>query len=324
MKRSKPKSAEITVDSPSLARRNAISALGALGAAALLSACGGGDDTSTGGTAGSGGSGTGGTGASGSGGAGTGGTGTSGSGGSGAGGSGTTDCHVIPDETSGPYPDTKGMISNPAFFRSDIREDRTGLPLTLTLTILDATGCAPLANANVEVWHCDADGIYSEYSSGMNAGSTTTTYLRGVQTTDADGKVTFTTIFPGWYSPRATHIHVQVYSGTTMKKTTQIGFTDAVNAAVYATSLYKQGQNTTTNDTDQVWGNAAGMGTDGGGHDYQIASVTGDATAGYAASIAVAINGYSLRNRRSNHGGVVPHVSGLAHADMADAADAMS
>ncbi len=146
-----------------------------------------------------------------------------------------------------PFPDTKGMIGDPAFHRSDIRENRAGVLLTVTLTIVDVgNGCAPIAGAQVQIWHCDAGGVYSEYANAMNAGSTTTTYLRGVQVTDAAGRVTFTTIYPGWYTPRATHVHVQIYNGTVLKKTTQLGFPDAVNATVYTpaslvTSLYMKG-----------------------------------------------------------------------------------
>lgn len=207
-------------------------------------------------------------------------------------------CHRIPAETSGPYPDTLGMIGNTTYKRADVREDRTGVSLTLVLIIVDASNsCAAIADANVEIWHCDKDGIYSEYSNSMNAGSTSTTYLRGWQTTDSDGKVTFTTIFPGWYTPRATHVHVEVFNGTTLKFTTQLGFPDDVNSAVYALSTYKNGQaNATTNDTDQVFGGTDSGGSgdgDGGGHTYQIATVCGDATSGYTATLQVAITGYS-------------------------------
>jgi protocatechuate 3,4-dioxygenase beta subunit len=201
-------------------------------------------------------------------------------------------CQEIPDETAGPYLDKNGMIGDVAFHRSDITEGKAGVPLSLTLTVVDAANaCAPIANANVEIWHCDADGVYSEYSNNMNAGSTTTTYLRGVQSTDAAGRVTFKTVYPGWYNPRATHIHIQIYSGTTLIKTTQLGFPDAVNMAVYASGApYSKGQSPTTNDADQVFGNAAGgMGTDGGGHDFQIAAITGDPTTGYVATLPVAI-----------------------------------
>jgi protocatechuate 3,4-dioxygenase beta subunit len=238
-------------------------------------------------------------GAGGKGGAATGGVtgsgGIAGTGGAGGGGS----CHEIPEETAGPFPDTKGMIDDPAFHRSDIREGRAGVALTLTLTIVDiGNGCAPISGAQVEIWHCDPDGIYSEYANAMNAGSATTTYLRGVQVTDAAGTVTFKTIYPGWYSPRATHIHVQVYSGTVLKKTTQIGFPDATSATVYTpnslfTALYTKGQNPTTNDTDQVFGNGAGTGTDGGGHLYQIAAITGDPPNGYMATLPIGVTGYS-------------------------------
>lgn len=270
-------------------RRRALAMVGAAGSMAVLGCSSDGTPAATaaGGAAGSGG--TGGSSAGGS----TGTGGTSGASGS-TGDAASSSCHEIPDETPGPYPDTKGMISNSSYFRSDIREDRTGTLLTLVLTIVDAGNvCAPISGANVEIWHCDKDGIYSEYASNTNAGSTTTTYLRGVQTTDTSGQVTFTTIYPGWYSPRATHVHIQVFNGTTLKKTTQIGFPDASNQTVYAqTSLYTKGQNSVTNDNDQVFGNATGNGTDGGGHTYQIADLTGDTTSGYAASIAVAMTGY--------------------------------
>ena len=215
----------------------------------------------------------------------------------GAGGTGS--CHEIPEETAGPFPDTKGMIGDPAFQRSDIRGDRYGVGLALTLTIVDvAKGCAPIAGAQVSIWHCDADGIYSEYANAMNPGSEATTYLRGVQVTDGAGTVTFKTIYPGWYSPRATHIHVQVYNGTVLKKTTQIGFPDAISATIYTptslfTAFYTKGQNPTTNDADQVFGNAAGTGTDGGGHLYQIAAITGDPPNGYVATLPIGVTGYA-------------------------------
>lgn len=204
-------------------------------------------------------------------------------------------CDEIPDETAGPYPDKNGMVSDASFYRSDITEGKAGVPLTLTLTIVDlANGCAPIAGAHVEIWHCDADGIYSEYSNSMNAGSTASTYLRGVQTTDAAGHVTFETIYPGWYNPRATHIHIQIFNGTTLKKTTQLGFPDTVNMAVYGSGApYTKGQSPTTNDADQVFGNAAGMGTDGGGHEFQIAAVTGDPANGYVATLPVAFKGFA-------------------------------
>lgn len=263
-------------------RRSALAALGVLGSFSFL-ACDDGAASPDGG--GDGAAGTGG---------GAGAAGADGGAGTGAGDASAAACDEIPDETAGPYPDKNGMIGDAAFHRSDITEGKAGVPLTLTLTLVDtASGCAPIANAKVEIWHCDADGVYSEYSNAMNAGSATTTYLRGVQTTDGAGRVTFQTVYPGWYNPRATHIHIQIYSGTTLKKTTQLGFPDAVNMAVYASGApYTKGQSPTKNDADQVFGTAAGTGTDGGGHEFQIAAITGTTSAGYAATLPVGIDGF--------------------------------
>src|SRR5262249_25152916 len=109
-------------------------------------------------------------------------------------------CALSPTETRGPYPDTVGMIGNQAYYRRDITEGKSGLPLMLTLTVVNVnSACAPVSGMQVEVWQCDATGNYSEYSQpGFNG--TGQTFLRGVQTTDANGQVTFTTIYPGWYS----------------------------------------------------------------------------------------------------------------------------
>lgn len=106
-----------------------------------------------------------------------------------------------------------------------------------------------VANANVEIWQCDAAGNYSQY--GSQAGQT---YLRGIQTTNASGEVTFTTIYPGWYQGRATHIHVEVTINNVSVKTTQIAFAESVNAAVYATGSYaSRGGNPTSNASDNVF-----------------------------------------------------------------------
>ena len=89
------------------------------------------------------------------------------------------------------------------------------------MTIVNTrNGCLPIGNANVEIWQCDATGSYSEYAQPAFNG-TGQTFLRGVQTTDANGQVTFRTIYPGWYSGRATHIHVQVKVKGKEKFTTQ-------------------------------------------------------------------------------------------------------
>src|SRR5712691_2655651 len=102
--------------------------------------------------------------------------------------SGTASCTVTPEETAGPYPDRTGMINNSAYFRQDITEGKSGLPLTLALTVVNVNkSCSPVTNASVEVWQCDATGNYSEYSQPGYDG-TGQTFLRGVQTTDSQGK----------------------------------------------------------------------------------------------------------------------------------------
>ena len=190
-------------------------------------------------------------------------------------------CAVTPTETRGPYPDTTGMINNSAFFRRDITEGKSGLPLTLTLTVVNVnSGCSAVSSLQVEIWQCDASGNYSEYSQqGFNG--TGQTFLRGVQTTDADGQVTFNTIYPGWYQGRATHIHADVYRSGTIVKSTQIAFPESVSAGVYGTGVYaSKGQNSTTNAGDNVFSD---------GVTNELATVAGNATTGYTATLNIGI-----------------------------------
>jgi protocatechuate 3,4-dioxygenase beta subunit len=190
-------------------------------------------------------------------------------------------CAVTPSETRGPYPDTAGMITNQAFYRRDITEGRSGLPLTLTLTVVNTNnGCSAISDVQVEIWQCDDAGNYSEYSQqGFNG--TGQTFLRGVQTTDANGQVTFTTIYPGWYQGRATHIHVDVYRSGTIIKTTQIAFPENISAAVYASGVYaSKGQSPTSNAGDNVFSD---------GVINELATVTGNTTSGYTATLNIGI-----------------------------------
>ena len=123
-------------------------------------------------------------------------------------------CAVTPSETIGPFPSLTDL------FRSDIRDGKSGTLLTLTIRVVDAgAACAVVSAANVEIWHVDAAGQYSQYGS-----QAARTFLRGIQTTNSMGEVTFTTIYPGWYQGRATHIHVEVTVGGVSKKVTQIAF----------------------------------------------------------------------------------------------------
>lgn len=195
-------------------------------------------------------------------------------------------CTLTATETDGPYP-LYAMLTNSSVVRSDIRESKTGIPLTITLTIQDlSAGCTPVAGAAVYIWHCDKDGLYSGYSTSNNAGQSGLTYLRGIQVTDSNGQVTFTTIYPGWYAGRITHVHFQVYLNNnlsvTATATSQMAFPQAITQAVYNTSLYTKGQNTsvTSFSADNVFSDGTGT---------EMVSISGDTTNGYNASLTVTI-----------------------------------
>lgn len=197
-------------------------------------------------------------------------------------------CVLIPQETQGPYP-LLSILTNSAMNRANITEGKTGVPLTLKLKIVNVgSACGPITNAAVYVWHCDKDGVYSGYSQ-PGANTVGQTFMRGIQVTDNNGEVTFTTIYPGWYSGRITHIHFQVYLNdnlnVTATATSQVGFPQEITQAVYASSLYAaHGQNTsvTSFGQDNVFSD---------GTTYQIASISGSVAAGYMASLTVGIQG---------------------------------
>jgi protocatechuate 3,4-dioxygenase beta subunit len=181
-------------------------------------------------------------------------------------------CAVTPTETIGPYPSLTDLI------RSDIREGKSGTPVTLTITVVNVNNsCGAVANANVEIWQCDAAGNYSEYGTQRAA-----TYLRGIQTTNASGQVTFTTIYPGWYQGRATHIHVEVVLNGASVKVTQLGFPESVNAVVYGTGVYaSRGANPTSNASDNVFADSIAS---------ELATVAGDPANGYTATFRIGIS----------------------------------
>lgn len=152
--------------------------------------------------------------------------------------------------TEGPY-----YIDDEAV-RSDITEGKPGMPLQLDLTIVDADTCRPIPGASLEVWHADATGNYS----GFGSTRSNTTFLRGAQIADDNGKVTFQTLYPGWYQGRAVHIHLKAHNGGNRVHTTQLFFDENVSDAVYATSPYdsRPGQRT-TNAQDGIYaGGGAG------------------------------------------------------------------
>jgi protocatechuate 3,4-dioxygenase beta subunit len=139
-------------------------------------------------------------------------------------------CVITPEVTEGPF------YFDPALVRTDITEGRPGLPTTIRLQVVDEQ-CRPLQNARVDIWHCDATGIYSGYPNQTGgADATGETFMRGTQFTDERGIVEFATIYPGWYRGRTTHIHFKVFLDETTLLTGQLFFPDEVSEAVYATA----------------------------------------------------------------------------------------
>lgn len=214
-------------------------------------------------------------------------------------------CSVIPEETGGPYPadgtNTHGgsiinVLNQSDVVRSDIRASfngatgvAAGVPLTIHLQLLNASGsCASLAAYAVYLWHCDRDGLYSLYSSGVTAQN----YLRGVQETDSAGNLSFTTIFPGCYAGRMPHVHFEVYpslakaaAAANRLKTSQFTFpmatlNEAYTASGYTASVRNLAQ--VSYASDNVFSDGTSL---------QMATVTGNATQGYVATLVIAVNG---------------------------------
>ena len=161
-----------------------------------------------------------------------------------------------------------------------------GVPLTITLTFVSRSSCAPLAGRAVYIWHCTRTGLYSLYS----AGATDQNYLRGVQATDANGVVSFASIFPGCYSGRWPHIHVEVYpsvaiatSAASKQATTQIALPKAACDQVYATSGYASSVTNLAQvslASDMVFSDGASL---------ELATITGSVTGGMTAALTFAV-----------------------------------
>jgi protocatechuate 3,4-dioxygenase beta subunit len=205
--------------------------------------------------------------------------------------------------TEGPY------YLDGALVRKDISEGKSGVPLTLRLTVVDATdGCTPVKGSAVEIWHCDAWGYYSGYTTANPGGSAPAesedgstandaTYLRGYQIANANGVVRFETIFPGWYTPRTCHIHVKVhtggekedgtYEGGKVNYTGQLFFDDTVAEEIFTLEPYSRHSGSyTTLDDDMVY--------DGGGATSGLLTLKtvhkADPSKGYKGSLALAID----------------------------------
>jgi protocatechuate 3,4-dioxygenase beta subunit len=208
----------------------------------------------------------------------------------------------IPQETAGPYPadgsNASGQSLNALALSGIVRQDiRTslgtgnmvaGVPLTIELTLVDSSGdCAPLAGYAVYLWHCDRDGNYSMYSSGV----TDEDYLRGVQAADSSGKLTFTSIFPGCYSGRWPHIHFEIYPSLALATgaanvvhTSQLALPEATCQEVYATDGYSS----SVRNLAQISLASDNIFSDGA--DSQMATLSGDVTSGYVARLTVGVN----------------------------------
>jgi protocatechuate 3,4-dioxygenase beta subunit len=179
----------------------------------------------------------------------------------------SANCSLTNSETAGPFP-----IKNPStLVFADVRGDRPGVKLDMTIAIKNKnTNCAALGGVLVDIWMCDAAGNYSEYNSFANVH-----WLRGRQTVDASGVARFTAIYPGWYSGRAPHIHIAVYTAAGKALlTSQIAFPKSVCDTVYTTAdAYKsRGKQDTTNETDGIFRDGVAL---------EMPSIAGSVSAGY-------------------------------------------
>jgi len=210
----------------------------------------------------------------------------------------TTTCSKIPQETAGPFPGdgTNGpnVLTQSGVVRRDIRSSvgasttvATGVPLTVNLTIVDSkNGCKPLTGAAVYLWHCDINGNYSMYSSGV----TNENYLRGVQVADTNGLVSFTSIFPAAYSGRWPHIHFEIFqsaatatNGQNKIAVSQLALPEDVCKVVFATNGYSQSLKNlaqTPLKSDNVFSDGVSL---------QTPTMSGSTSAGYVANLLVAV-----------------------------------
>ncbi len=160
--------------------------------------------------------------------------------------SGAVSCVLTPELTEGPYYIADEKV------RRNITEGRPGVPLTLQLGVVDVSTCEPVAGAAVDIWHADAGGVYS----GFGAGSGSRTFMRGIQRTNANGIATFQTVYPGWYTGRAVHVHVKVHITGDVVHTGQLFFSDAVTDAVYRRSPYnRRASRDVRNSADSIFVN---------------------------------------------------------------------
>jgi protocatechuate 3,4-dioxygenase beta subunit len=180
-------------------------------------------------------------------------------------------CVLAPEQTQGPYYVAGDRV------RRNITEGKPGVPLALELSVIDVSTCRAIKGAAVDIWHCDAVGVYSETSVQATENLT---FLRGIQKTDARGVAAFRTIYPGWYQGRTVHIHVKVALGGSVVHTGQLYFPDKLTDTVYKRSPYsRRPDRTTRNTTDGIFRN-------GGSRSMLSLRRSG---AGYVGSIAMGV-----------------------------------
>jgi protocatechuate 3,4-dioxygenase beta subunit len=192
------------------------------------------------------------------------------------------DCTISPTEMAGPFP-----IKTPSqLVLENIKSDRIGIPLLINLTIENKNNnCSILEGAIVDIWHCDKDGNYSEYGGTQmqQTDYTAVHFLRGRQTTNTKGIASFISIYPGWYSGRAPHIHIEVLSSSgTSLLITQVAFPQNVSSQVYSSSNYAtRGQANTSNTSDNVFSDSLSN---------ELATVTGNLTDGYTLTKTIVVS----------------------------------
>jgi protocatechuate 3,4-dioxygenase beta subunit len=191
------------------------------------------------------------------------------------------DCSVSPKETKGPF----GTKTPAELMQANIKSDRTGIALLINLVVVDkSNNCKPLVGGHVDVWHCDKDGYYSEYGNHplQKNDFTAAHFLRGRQSTDGNGKVSFLSIYPGWYHGRAPHIHIEVFdkAGKSLL-ITQVAFPEDVSDKVYASPMYvSRGKADTPNNKDNVFSDSLSE---------QMATVSGNTNDGYTLSSTIVV-----------------------------------
>jgi protocatechuate 3,4-dioxygenase beta subunit len=200
-------------------------------------------------------------------------------------------CTLIAEQEVGPFYVAYDRV------REDIVGGAVGLPLELEITVISSLTCKPITNAAVDIWQCDAEGVYSSESSENTVGQT---FLRGVQFTDKLGQVTFRTVYPGHYSGRTTHIHAKVHIGATDADRTMTGGhvshvgqlfpSDAVNAEVYKLAPYEtETAAVVTHAEDRVWTQQHGSESQ-----LKLAKVGNRLSKGLTATIALAVNPHAV------------------------------